>query len=383
MNATSLTGPTQVGEIIFYTGESSSCLGEDDWYSLTIPDNTELIATIAYDPSITDLGLGLFDSSVSTIASNTEGTFPTSGELTRSTVAGRRFQQVRKSFSGTGYLMVSNQGSWNLTHYDLDLELIPTACTEDTHASNQSSAEASPISLSQDPYNVQLDAARVEPLSVCDGASDDWFEVVLLGGDQLTASAYFDESDGGLNLKLYRPFTLSTPIDSDNEDTQSGGKVTVQTTVTGDNFPGAYLLKVEPNEATSYYNLDIQVIRSCVDDSLEGDAAALAVTTAELPFSQSNLILCNDNDVFSVEVADGTGITATAAFTHSNGDIELELFSDSGLTTLLEDSTSNSDNESLTYTNSSGNLEIYYLRISLDPSIIANTEYTLEISATP
>jgi hypothetical protein len=103
---------------------------------------------------------------------------------------------------------------------------------------------------------------------------------------------------------------------------------------------------------------------SGTDDGLEdNDDCANAVSLGE--GVQSNLIVkSTDEDWYSIALGAGGTLDVTASFTDSDGDIDLELYDGCG-GSLLTDSTTNTSNEALSWTNNGGSTDVL-LRVFLD-----------------
>lgn len=84
-----------------------------------------------------------------------------------------------------------------------------------------------------------------------------------------------------------------------------------------------------------------------------------------------------DEDWYQISSAPGTVVSASATYTHANGDIDLELFSSCGSTALASD-LGNVNNASINYTNSSGSNTLF-LRVFL--STDTRNEYSLTVSS--
>lgn len=108
-----------------------------------------------------------------------------------------------------------------------------------------------------------------------------------------------------------------------------------------------YLLLVEPasySEPTTSYlvNYTVQVP---ADDSYEEND--LQTTAAAINPGNYFGLLCADDDWYNISVAAGATITVDTYFTHSLGDLDLQLYSPTGL---VNSSTSTSNHERVSYT---------------------------------
>ncbi|MFM7808155.1 MAG: lamin tail domain-containing protein, partial [Planctomycetota bacterium] len=100
------------------------------------------------------------------------------------------------------------------------------------------------------------------------------------------------------------------------------------------------------------------------DDALEpNDSCAAAKVLAAS--TNTGLVLKRVNsDWYAIDVAAGATLTATATFTHAYGDIDFRLWSGCG-GTLLVDANGNTNNETVTWTNSGASTATVYLEAYL------------------
>lgn len=100
----------------------------------------------------------------------------------------------------------------------------------------------------------------------------------------------------------------------------------------------------------------------CTDDNLENNDTCNQATvigqgiTAGLKSSNS------DNDYFSIQLGPFDSLTIDALFSHAQGDVDIELFNNN-CSTLLDESDSGTNNESVLYTNPNGTNQTVKLRV--------------------
>ena len=112
------------------------------------------------------------------------------------------------------------------------------------------------------------------------------------------------------------------------------------------------------------------------DDAQEPNdsCAAPKVLTAA---TYSNLVVKRlDSDWYAVDVAAGETFTATATYTHANGDIDFRLWDACGATTPLVNANGNVNNETVTWTNSGS----ASARVYLETYLASNTRNTYALT---
>jgi hypothetical protein len=119
----------------------------------------------------------------------------------------------------------------------------------------------------------------------------------------------------------------------------------------------------------------------CTDDALEDNDAcnsAVALGTGVT----SNLVASGaDVDYYSTTVVGPTTLTVDVSFTHADGDVDVRLW-DASCSTLLDSSTSNNNNESVTFDYPGQLFETYIVEVFLDGGNDC-TPYSLDISHAP
>lgn len=101
------------------------------------------------------------------------------------------------------------------------------------------------------------------------------------------------------------------------------------------------------------------------DDSFEPNDSCAAASSIPEGFTENLVVKSTAEDWYAIAMPAGGSTTFTAVFNHGNGDIDLELYDGCG-GALLTNSTTNSSNEIMSYTNTSGSLQNLRLRVYLD-----------------
>ena len=374
----SVTDSSQLRENI------SLCPGDDDWYQVTPSGQYagyQLLVETEHDPSIADLELVLYNSSVSAIANPTAGTLPGAGVLDSSSESGRGYQQVRGFDGGNNYfVVVTNRTGWPLPSYSLKLTFVPNACTEDAFEENDTYDQPTTLSLVPTAHNGQLHSGVLNPMGICSsqGGEEDFYAVGLERGDQITARVYYNPSEGGLNLKLHAPGAAGQNgvLDSDTDSATGGstGVLEVNYTTLSTDESGDYLLRVTPDSNPSnYYALEALVTRACVDDSLEPSPPQELGTLPKVFSSEPHdMTLCYDSDWLKLVLADTDVVTVCTQYDLNKIDLLLEAhdtLADSEEsphpegTNISASSYDRDGDQRIVLQNTTGGDETYYLRI--------------------
>lgn len=189
-------------------------------------------------------------------------------------------------------------------------------------------------------------------VAICDN-DEDWYKLVLSGSSEVTVEILFSHSNGDLDLALKSSQGSQLAISQSSSDNEKIVKTLAA---------GTYYVRVYGyNGAQGDYRLKVAVggggtTPTCTDDLEPNDArsGAAAVNSG----TYNNLKVCaGDIDFYKVVVPSGGSLRATINFTHSAGDLDMELLNSSGGRITVSQSTENT--ESVT-ASSAGT---YYLRV--------------------
>jgi hypothetical protein len=218
-------------------------------------------------------------------------------------------------------------------------------------------------------------------LSICDTAvspiDEDWFELLLESNELVTATISSDHELGNLDLRLYKAGYYSEPLakQPSSDDVESINYLA--------SSPGTYHLRVFGTDSWKYaVPYEMMVERSsgggCTDQYEPNDSiSSFAMIEGGLLDGTviAGLSLCEgDEDFYGFSLSKGDSVIASIAFENDNGDLDLELFNDSG--GLLDKSAEVSDLESVI----SDGVPVagtYLLRVSGFQG--AANDYTLEV----
>ncbi|MFH1811761.1 MAG: PPC domain-containing protein [Pseudomonadota bacterium] len=296
------------------------CTGDDDWFGLNLNTNDVLSIDLLFTHASGDLDLALYNPA-GTLA-RSSGSTTDNEQISNYTVpaAGRYTIRVR-GFGGAE------------NSYRLVLNVVPYVppCPEDNLEDNDTQATAT--AYGNQPVTAQI----------CAGDAD-WFKVSLNAGDTLSALLDFSHASGDLDLALRNP---------------AGSLVASSTSVTDDETiaayvapaAGVYALRVYGMTGVSNaYTLTVTVtpaIPVCTEDSYEENDTQ-ATARAYPGTAVLGQICSGDADWYSVVLNAGDTLQAELQFTHSNGDLDLRLYSPGAA--LLRTSGGASNTERIDYT---------------------------------
>jgi len=296
------------------------CGGDDDYYGFSLNVGDTVSAQITFTAANGDLDLQLLDPSGQVVDSSTTASGNSEAVDHVAVVAGRFVLRVY------GYRGAANG-------YQLQLTVTPAVptCREDGYEDNDSQAAATLVTAGT--YGGQICTA-----------DEDWFAVNLNAGDTLDVNLLFTHANGDLDLQLRAPdgtvLRTSASVD-DNEEIL--GYVVANA--------GRYALRVRGySGAENSYRLSIAVtpvVPVCPEDGYEdNDTQATATTYPGDPVVGQ--ICAGDVDFFKIALNVGDALTASLAFTHADGDIDLYLYGPTG--NLIDWSVSTTNSESIAYT---------------------------------
>ena len=208
--------------------------------------------------------------------------------------------------------------------------------------------------------NTRQTATAVAPSNYLDltitTGDEDWFEVDVCQGGTLSASIYFSDAEGDLELSLVSSADVSLDDSFSSTDDESVSYANASA--------GLYYLRVFGwQNAVNSYDLSISVTDcdpiGLLPDRLEENDT---LQTAEIlaPNLYGNLtITSGDEDWIGVDVCAGGTLEAEINFTHADGDLELVLLNANEVT--LTGSYSTSDDEGVSYVNATAGR--YYILI--------------------
>ncbi|MFT7678266.1 MAG: hypothetical protein ACI8QC_002252 [Planctomycetota bacterium] len=225
-------------------------------------------------------------------------------------------------------------------------------CTDDGMEPNDSCGAGAPLA-----------AGFTGGLKACDSNAD-YFDIQVAAGETLTVDCLFSHSGGNLNLELTSGFCLtvlgSSNSTSDDEqiiwtnNSAAAESVSLQVYLSGGSGNNGYSLEV-----------DLEVIDPCPgpDDSMEPNDSCVEAAPLGNEFANAWIEL-GDPDFYSFCVNAGSTLDVDLFFSHASADIDMRLSSVAGCGgTALVESNSGSNDESLSWTNSTGVAQTYVLEV--------------------
>ena len=370
--------PTQwssAGESNVVHVDESLCGQEDDWYMVTVPAGLQVVATVDYDPRDVGVAISLYSQSVAAVSDATFGQTLASGMLSTSAVTQRSFQSAWATPENGNdvYIRVQNTGGWPLADYALTLALAPTICSADNLEPNNTLNTASTLVPLGVEHGDNLQELNQTHLSSCGGDAD-WYQTRLLPGDTVEAAIYFDASESNLSLTMFGQEDTSSAAATGSET--SSGRVSLSYSVDSDAGAGLYPIQVQALSGDArYYGLEVKVQRACTDDTLEPVPPQLSASI-DAPFDQTNLVLCADEDWYTLSLPAGS-YTICTLFEHDDGDIDLSLYEAGPTQSPVASSMTKNDVEVISFNNTEASS--YDLNVFLDDRDSVVTNYRLVI----
>ena len=210
---------------------------------------------------------------------------------------------------------------WNSSFYHAGT----TNLTPDQYEPNDSISVATSILINS------TTAANIHNAS-----EDDYYTLNLTSGDMVWANLTFSHSTADLQLNMYRYNGLNNILFDYSHSSSDNEQVFFNVTSNATYYVGIF-----SSGGASHYNFTIQATRAPSPppptngsgDALESNENMSTATQVTPPFSHNNLSIhiSSDDDYFAVTLAAGETVWSNITFSHSLGDIDME----------IEDSTSN------------------------------------------
>ncbi|MEL6178232.1 MAG: pre-peptidase C-terminal domain-containing protein, partial [Myxococcota bacterium] len=297
------------------------CPGNADWFSIALNAGDDIAINLGFTHADGDLELALYVPN--SLAE------PLAQSRTRSDDEVVGFSDV--PVSGLYLVRVFGADPQVTNTYQLRIERTrpPSTCEDDALEDNDNILQALLIT----------DGSTTGQL--CSG-DEDWYAVQLDGGGGLIATLSFDGAAGNLDLELFAPNgdrlgTSATPNASTEEVSTFDAPVS-----------GRYTLRVfGPLGSEASYSLDVLTEGStCDDDPQEDNDSREDATRLDMGTFTEQAICPGDDDWYAVELNAGEALTAALAFTHADGDLDLQMVNEAGI--VIASSVSLTDNEEAT-----------------------------------
>ena len=354
-----LASAPDMGSSAVFEAGLAACPEDDDWYAYDMYTGETLTVDVLFADADGDIDLEVTDASGTVLVDSTSSDDDESVSLPITS-------------TDTYYIHVWLWGGDDAVPgnlYDLSIDYSAAGCTDDGYEPNATQDAA---------YDLGSTSFSDTGLQSCPD-DDDWYSFEMFAGETLEVDVWFTDADGDIELEVYD--SAGTVVDSatTSDDNES---LSVPIDVTDTYAIRIWLFGGTPVAGNSY-DLDVDyVAATCPDDLYENnDADTEAYYLGDSGYSDTGLQLCpSDEDWFEVFGWAGDEITADIYFTDADGDIDMELFDSGG--TLIDESATASDDESITWTVSSS--DSFFLRVffwSSSPPAAGN-DYDLEVTVT-
>jgi hypothetical protein len=263
---------------------------------------------------------------------------------------------------GTYQVQVSHKGSLHDSQaqpFSLIISTDQKACgddnsgADDNYEENDNLAEAYDLSANEESWLSELAGQAVQ-------LDDDWFKIAIDSGfERLLVELRFSHAAGDINIALHDGDGNELASAESTSDNESLDYTVPQA--------GSYYLRIYLGNAGNTYDLwwhDTTPPAPNPDDNYEENDTLESAT----PLTENRLSAIDgyglqwDDDWFEIEIPEGSErLIVDLTFSHAEGDIDLDLYDASG--NFLANSTSVSDNETITHTTPSGGthyLKVYY-----------------------
>ena len=226
---------------------------------------------------------------------------------------------------------------------------------------------------------VQLTAGLQAGLTSC-VEDEDWFAIEVPAGDELTVALTFADDEGDIDVTITDPAGAWLGGSSSTTDDELAGPIA---STGGWMFVKVRLFGDAGVVAGNDYDLELSVGAApppevCPTDAFEeNDDAASAIA---LPVgSHAALTVCgSDADWYSLEVAAGQTLTASALFPHAEGDVDITLYDASE--TWLASSVSVTDDEDLSWTATDATSVLLKVVLYNDNGTVVGNDYDLAVA---
>ncbi len=329
---------------------------DEDYYTINVAAAEILTVDVSYLSGVSaDVDVELFDDLACANSVDFSFSFGGTGNVTWTNTTGAAATVVLRA--------AVDAATGTCNDYDLNVSTAPDPCqagTDDGLEDNDSCGAA-----------VALAAGSHTGLFTS-SADEDYYLVTVPTGDILTVDVtYVSGVNADIDLELFDDLACANQVDF---SFSFGGTGTVEWS----NSTGAaatVVLRVAPDTATgdcNDYDLNVSTapdpcLDPLADDGLEdNDDCFNAVPMVD--GSTTGLFVSKaDEDFYEVQVADGDMLTVDIFFTDATADVDIYLYDDQiacgDLSSYLVRGFTASDDESISWTNTSGTVATYYIQV--------------------
>ena len=333
------------------------CPGDEDWFAVEALIGDEIAVQLGFEHVFGDIDMELYDpDGVLLDSANSTDDDESVGTVVVS-VPG--YHLIRVWLAGETDLDPGNDYDMTITHW-------VSSCVDDASEDNDSDLQTAPGF-----------AGNFPDLMACP-TDEDWFATPLLVNDTLAVDLTFSHAEGDIDVEILDP-ALNT-IGNSNSPTDDESIAPVTVTMGGTHYTRVWLVGDSGGYVGNEYAMDIVVGSSvCLDDSYEDNDYDTNPTSIS-PGSYPDLGICNsDEDWYELSVMSDSELTIELTFSDGEGNIDLWVRDPS--TTLVGESISNTDNESVgpTVVAMAGDYLIHVQLVSDDGPTLGNT-YDLDVT---
>jgi hypothetical protein len=342
--------PLSVGTLASLT----SCPSDPDWYSFSVTAGQGVDVGANFDNSEGNINLTLRDSTGGVLASATSG--DDNEFLSYSALADEDLLLEVSLFADAG-AVPGNE-------YELSLNVSAPTCPSDSFEPNDTFGGAAIIT-----------ATDYTSLAACDG-DDDWYQLGLLTGEDVTFEVSFPAAEGNIDIELSDASGSVVATSNGSGDTES---INYVANANEPVFLRVFLTLDAGSSPGNGYELSITgVAPSCVPDAFEPNEDSASATPVAAG-SYGNLTICPaDADWYQIDLATGDTLDLDILFDHDEGDMALEVF-DSSMNSVGSANTGD-DDETLTV-GISGD-DTYFIAVGLfsDAGSVPGNIYSLDVA---
>lgn len=355
--------------------QSLSVCTDDDFYAIDLLPRDTVHLSSTYDSRSGELQMTLFGPNSCTTLAKSQSENDLQGSDKELTIDHEAEQ------GGTFYVhLAKTQGPGNIDHnLKVEVDEGPN-CQDDSFEDNDSQNGATQLSRSNI-VNGGRDSALVGQ-RICD-SDEDWYCLDANDGDVLEWEVRHDSSNGDLDA-----FIFDSGGNQVASGTSSSDVETVSHTASG---AGEYCVRVAgKSPARNDYNLLTYVNGNGTADAdcpdiFENNDSCSSVSSCEAASPQvdtlhEGLLVCRnpsfDPDWYEACVEAGESLTVQTLFSHTEGDIDMEIFGEDDLNNPVQVSNSSNNDEQVSVTSSKD--QCFYYRVYLDGSADDNN-YDLDV----
>ncbi len=287
------------------TGEETlleACPYDDDWYSVSVPDNGLVIANALFEDAQGDLDLRLYNDAQQQVAASLSNDDNEQIMYTAAT-------------AGTYYLrVILNRTRDDVVpgaRYDLLLDL-DDSCTD---AFENNDTRQTSVAIT--------DGSRMARACPSD---EDWYSFVASANHVIRVETLFEASMGDINLRLYDAggAQLAASLSATNDES-------IVLTAPNDGVYSARVIFPGTDDMVpgNDYELVVGTSTACTDLFEENDSMSSAPRIGSGSFP--GLVACpGDDDWYQIPVSQVGRLTVDLTFTHSSGNVDARLFDAGG-----------------------------------------------------